>query len=211
MWNATEKGRPMATQESTGRKYLLWVDGVGVYLLCLGQRVSFGGPAFDENAADVSLLADLSRRHATIVRCGEGYLLEAHANVHVAGRAVSQQVHLNDGYEIRLGDDVEMKFQLPTALSTSARIEFQSDHRPTLSVDGLVLMDDTCLLGASPENHVVCPECPGSVLLIRKGTELWCKSRMEVFVGRERVTQERRIESGDIVTGPELRFRLEEV
>lgn len=194
-----------------GDRYILWIDGVGAVMLCLADRVSIGGPSFEGGMADISLMANLSRTHATMVRTREGYLLEAHAPTRVAGREVHDKTHLNDGYEIELGGRAKLSFQLPTVLSGSARLEFVSDHRPSYSVDSFVLMDDTCLLGPGPENHICCPCWPGAVLLFRRNGQLWCKSRMELFVGETHVREEAALQPNDIVTGPEFRFRLEVV
>ena len=57
-------------------QYLLWVDGVGGYHVCLGHRVTLGQAGLDA-AADIPILADVSRHHATIQRDPEGYFLEA--------------------------------------------------------------------------------------------------------------------------------------
>jgi hypothetical protein len=210
MWN-TAGTTPDSAGGSNSRKYLLWVDGVGSYLVCLGREVTVGGPAFDEPGADVALLAMLSRRHATIVRDGEGYLVRAHAPLQVAGKVIHDKTNLADGYELQFGEDVRMRFRMPTALSTSARLEFLSDHRPTTRIDGVVLMDETCLLGPGDENHIVCRNWPGSVLLCRSDDALSCRSRLEIFVGTQRAGGGRPLADGDVVTGPDLRFRVEAV
>src|SRR5260370_41664902 len=106
-----------------------------------------GGPAAEGTPADVSFRATLSRRHATFVRSGERYLLLAHAPVQVAGRAVHDRVDLSDGYEVALGANVRLTFRLPSVMSGTARLDFASDHRAARSADGVVLMDETCLLG----------------------------------------------------------------
>lgn len=200
--------------DSGQSQYLLWIDGVGTFLLCLSDRITIGGPTLDgptlgSSVADVALLANLSRKHVTIERSQDGYLLEAHSRTNVAGREVRDRTHLNDGYDIELGNGVKLRFRLPNALSSSARLEFVSDHRPAHSVDGIVLMADTCLLGPGNENHVQCPDWEGSVLLLRKEGTFWCKSRMDMFVDNQHASKEVPLNDGDIVTGPELRFRLE--
>ena len=48
--------------------------------------------------------------------------------------------------------------------------------------DGIVLMDDTCLLGPTQENHIRCRDWRESVLLYRRDGELWCKSRQEIRI-----------------------------
>ncbi len=192
-------------------KFMLWIDGVGNYLVCLGKRLTIGGPGRDGNRADISLLAGLSTRHATLVRTREGYLLEAHGPARVAGRAVVERSNLSSGCEIQLGEGVRLAFRLPTALSATATLEFVSDHRPARSVDGVVLMEKSCLLGAGVENHIRCRDWEESVVLYRKEHEFWCKSRGDLFVGNQLARGGARLNPGDIVTGPELRFRLEAI
>ena len=147
-------------------RLMLWIDGVGAFLLCLGQRVSIGGPAVDSDPAEIPLLANLSRRHATFVRNGEGYLLEAHSLTRVAGRPIAERTYLNDGYDLEFGDSVRLRFRLPSVLSSSARLEFLSNHRPAYNVDGVILMDESCLIGPGAENHVQCSDWPESVVLL---------------------------------------------
>jgi hypothetical protein len=192
-------------------RYTLWIDGVGAYLLFLQDSVTFGGPARDDEPADVALLANLSRKHATIIRGGEGYLLQAQGPVQVAGRTVDDRAYLSHNSHIRLGHNVALRFRMPSALSATARLDFVSDHRPTQSVDGIILMEDTCLLGPGPDNHVTCPEWSESVVLFRKADELRCKSRGDIFVNGKLVKDAAGavVQSGDIVTGVDLRFRLE--
>src|SRR5262245_14873237 len=69
-------------------RFVLWIDRVGAYVLCLGDMLTIGGPATEGKTADLSLLANLSRRHATLARSGERYVLYAHSPAYVAGRAV---------------------------------------------------------------------------------------------------------------------------
>jgi len=194
---------------STRDCYTLWIDGVGAYLLFLKDEVTIGGPARDNSPADVALLANLSRKHATIVRGGEGYLIEAHAPVQVSGRTVDDRTNLTNNHEIQLGSNVVLRFQMPSALSASARLDFVSDHRPTQSCDGIILMENTCLLGPGSDNHAQCHDWSESVVLFRKGDELWCKSRGDIFVDGTLVKEAAALRPGAVVTGLDMRFRLE--
>ena len=194
---------------AAGEKFVVWIDRVGAFLLYLKNEITIGGPAAEGAGADVSLLANLSRRHATFVRSGERYLLLAHAPVHVAGRAVHDRVDLSDGYEVALGANVRLKFRLPSVMSGTARLEFASDHRPARAADSVILMDDTCLIGPGAENHIRCPDWPHAVLLFRRDGRLWCKSREELFVGGRHAPQGAELEPGVVVTGTDIRFRIE--
>jgi hypothetical protein len=192
-------------------RLMLWIDGVGAYLLCLGQRVSIGGPAVDRNPAEIPLLANLSRRHATFVRNGEGYLLEAHSPTRVAGRPIAERTYLNDGYNLEFGDSVRLRFRLPSVLSTSARLEFLSNHRPAYNVDGVILMDESCLIGPGAKNHVQCSGWPDSVVLFLRDGELFCKARSSLFIDGMPATDDVAIASGNVVTGTDFCFRVETI
>ncbi len=67
------------------KRFLLWVDGVGGYLVCLSHRVTFG-QATGDGPVDVPLFADVSRLHAEITRDGEGYVVESGKSVLVNGK-----------------------------------------------------------------------------------------------------------------------------
>ncbi len=191
-------------------RYKIWIDGVGAYLVCLGSRVTIGGPRHDGNSADIPLMANLSRLHATFVRSGENYLLEAHAPAKVADRIVEGAAHLNNNYTLEFGGTVRLKFRVPSVLSATAVLDFVSDHRPSQSVDGVVLMDETCLLGAGRENHIRCPDWSESVLLYRKDGGFRCKSSSDLVIAGKVAGGDAAIEPGDIVTGLDVRFRIEE-
>jgi hypothetical protein len=194
-----------------GERFVVWVDQVGAFLLALNQEIVFGGPASGAGSADVPLLANLSRRHVTIVRSGERYLLVAHAPTRVASRPVHDRSDLADGYEITLGESVRLSFRLPSAMSGTARIDFVSDHRLARAVDAVILMDDTCLMGPGAENHIRCPRWQHSVLLFRRDGKLWCKSRDELFIDGRHAPDGAELHPGSVVTGCEFRFRVEQL
>lgn len=195
-----------STAQADGR-YMLWIDQVGAYLLCLGERTTIGGPAA-EALSEIPLMANLSRRHATFVRSGEGFVLEAHAPVTVGGRAVHDRADLSDGNEIALGASVRMRFRVPSAMSGTARLEFVSDHRPLRGADGVILMQDVCLLGAAAENHVHCPRWAESVVIFRREDRLYCKSRGELFIDGRHAPAGGELKAGSVITGGDFRFRI---
>src|SRR3981081_2469927 len=72
---------------ASSSRFVLWVDAVGGFLVCLKEKAVLGQAA-PGNYADVLLLADLSRQHATLRRESEGYLIEPHREVRLAGRTI---------------------------------------------------------------------------------------------------------------------------
>ncbi len=158
-------------------RFLLWVDGVGGYLICMDDRIVLGRAGPDSHA-DVPLMGDLSRNHATIVRNGEGYLLQAHQASFVNGKPVAEQVVLRDGDVIRLGSTVELEFRQPSPVSATARLEIVSRHRLPLAVDGVLLMAETCIVGGTgaAQAHIPAPAIEHPVVLYRQAGTLWCRA-----------------------------------
>ena len=189
----------------------LWIDGVGSFLLCLEDQVTIGGPAFGSDGADISLLASLSRCHATVLRIGDDYLVEPHSVTALDERTLFERTHLADQNVLGLGRNVKLRFRLPSVLSNSACLEFVSQHRPHFSVDGIVLMDDTCLLGPGTDHHVKCPRWNESLVLFRRDGLIWCKSPQPLKVNDTPLVGTGPVPDGAIVTGPEIRFRIEPV
>ncbi|REJ94216.1 MAG: hypothetical protein DWQ34_09055 [Planctomycetota bacterium] len=191
---------------------LFWIDGVGCWLVSLGESLSIGGPAPSGStgeAADLRLLADLSRRHATLTRSGESFVLTADAPASVNANRVNGPVVLKDGDLIELGSGVELTFRQPSALSASARLEFTSGHRPARRIDGVILMDQTCLLGPEEDCHIVCPHWEQKVIVFRRDGKIYCKSNAELFVNGGPVESAAPIRDGSVISGAELRFRAE--
>jgi hypothetical protein len=143
----------------------LWVDGVGGYLVCLGSRLTLGQAGL-EARADIPLLADVSRLHAVLTRDAEGYLLEAMRDAQVNGSAASKAL-LRNGDRVTLGASCQFVFRLPTPASMSARLEVVSGHRLPLSVDAVLLMADTLVLGPGAQTHVAVPDLKQPVVLFR--------------------------------------------
>lgn len=201
-----------------GSSYLLWIDGVGTFLVYLQETLRIGGPGEPGNEttlgskwSDLSLLANLSRHHASITRSGESYFLEAKAPLFCNQRPVNDRVLLSDQAELRLNQDVIITFKQPTVLSASACLELTSQHHPQQRLDGIVLMADTCLLGASKENHVFCHSWPGSVILYRRGDQILCRSKLKIFANQVTASEGAVLTPGSLVSGPDLRFRWEVV
>lgn len=200
-----------------GTGHTLWIDGVGCFWVLTNDRVTLGradsiAPAGSEShvPADIPILSDLKRQHATIIRTGEGYLLEAHGPACVSGCEVVGRVSLVDNAIIELGRSVRLQFSRPTALSLSAKLDIVSDHRTAQTVDGFLLLADTCVLGPGHETHVCCADWPGTVLLVQEKAELCCRSRLSLTVNDHRMGSGQRLRSGDVIAGDDLRFRIEE-
>jgi hypothetical protein len=156
-------------------RFLLWVDGVGGYLVSPNREVILG-QATPGNRIHIPILGDLSRHHAHIRRQGENYLVEPLAKVILNGEEISGPRLLASDDELQLGDVVRLRFRQPHALSATARLDFLTPHRTLPSVDGVLLMAESIVLGPRKSNHVPCKHWTRDVILFRKDEQLYCRA-----------------------------------
>lgn len=147
------------------KRFVLWIDGVGGYLVCLSPRVGFG-QATGNAPVDVPLFADVSRLHAELTRDGEGYVLEAGREVLVNGEP-TKRAALVAGDRVTLGGTCQFVFHRPVPISPSARLELVSGHRLPLAVDGILLMAENLIFGPAGPVHVPMPDAPDNLVLYR--------------------------------------------
>ena len=156
-------GKVTASKTDQG---ILWVDGVGGYMVLLKDELVLG-QAIPGNDVDIPLIGDLSREHAILRRADDTYLIEPRAAVSVGGYALHGVTPLNDGDEIELGPSVHMRFRQPTPLSDTARLNVLSHHRTQPYSDGILLFGQTCLIGNNDSNHIRCPDCDEQIVISR--------------------------------------------
>lgn len=147
-------------------RFLLWIDGIGGYLVCLGARVMLGQAA-PEEGVDVPLFADVSRLHAAVTRDAEGYLLEAFRAVQVNGQPAERAL-LRPGDRVTMGTCCQFLFSQPVPVSGTARLEWVSGHRLPLAIDKVFLMADTLVLGPGEQSHIMIPDLEKPVVLFRQ-------------------------------------------
>jgi hypothetical protein len=191
-------------------RFMLWIDAVGGYWVCLGDKITLGQPDA-RGTADVPILGDLSSRHAAILRDGEGYLVQAFREVRVNGRLVQDIGWLGDGTRMQLGGSVRLLFRRPHPLSATARLEFLSRHRTQPSADAVLLMADTCVLGPKPHCHVLCRDWTHEVILYRRQGELFCRTDGRFDVDGILGSGDRQISRNSRVEGDGFSFNLEAI
>jgi hypothetical protein len=181
---------------------------VGGYLVCLEDRIILGraGP---DSPADVPLMGDLSRNHATLVRSNESYLIEPLHATFVNGKAVAEPTVLRDGDVIRLGATVELEFRQPSPVSATARLAIVSRHRLPIAVDGVLLMAETCIVGAEAQSHIAAPTMKDPVVLYRQGPSLWCRARGSFEVDGRTCASRAPLTLNSSVLGEGFSFSLE--
>jgi len=191
-------------------RFLLWVDAVGGYWVCLANEIVLGQPVRSDQV-DVPLLGDLSGRHARICRDGEGYLIEAIREVYLDGRPVVDVAPLADGNLVQLGKKVKLVFRRPHALSATARLDFASPHRTQPTSDAILLMADTCILGPRPNSHVVCRKWHDEVVLYRHENNLFCRAAGDLDIDGKTYRQKGPIHRNSRIAGERFSLSLEQL
>ncbi len=190
-------------------RFLLWIDGVGGYLVCLGSRITLG-QATPDAYVDVPLYADVSRHHATLTRETEGYMLEAVRPVFVNSRAMEKAL-LQSGDRVTVGGACQLQFRQPVPVSASARLDLVSGHRLPLAVDGVLLMADTLVLGPGPQAHVPMPDLQLPIVLYRHKDGLGVRYAGPFQVNGEKHVERALLGPNATVTGEDFTLALEPV
>jgi|GEM_PF-907567 len=178
-WTSSAKVDTKAMKREISRRWITWIDGVGGYLICLGDEVLLGQPSGGGDA-EIPILADLSRRHASIRREGEAYVITPIHRVCVDGNELTGPFVLKDNALVELGDAVRLRFRKPHALSSTAVLTFESHHKTEPAVDSIVLMSESCVLGPQPQSHIRCRDWPEDLVLFRRGDDLQFRTTANV-------------------------------
>lgn len=155
------------------KRFFLWIDGVGAYLVCLANRISIG-QATGDGPVDVPLFADVARIHAALTRDEECYLIESSKAVLLNG-ATSERAVLQSGDKISLGNACRMTFDQPVPGGLSARLMLSGGRRLPMAVDGVLLMADMLILGGGDKVHVRIPELERPLYILRQKDQLVVK------------------------------------
>jgi len=196
-----------AEHTEPAQRFLLWIDGVGGYLVCLAARLTLG-QATPDGYVDVPLYADVSRLHAALTRENGSYLLEAMRPVQVNGQGVEKAL-LRPNDRITLGTTCQLQFRQPAPVSASARLDLTSGQRLPLSVDGIILMADTLLLGPGQQVHVAMPDLKHPVVLYRHKDGLGVRCPGPMVIDGQRCQERGLLRPTSSVSGEDFSFAVE--
>ncbi|MCA9240938.1 MAG: hypothetical protein KDA37_12095, partial [Planctomycetales bacterium] len=157
----------------------------------------------------IPILGDISRRHAILRRDRGSYVLEAIGPTLLDAREVSGPVVLGENHLIQFGKSVRLRFTKPHALSATARITLESRHRTAPSADAVLLMAESCVLGAKRHSHVNCPGWRHDVILFRQEDGLQVRSSGELSVDGQTVSGAARIIDGSRIEGQDFTMGIE--
>ena len=190
--------------------FLLWIDGVGGYLVCSGTSVMIG-QAVPECGVDIPMLGDVRRRHAIIRRLGEIDTIEPLGAISIENNAVSEPRMLKHNQLIDLGHGVQLTYRRTHSLSTTARLDFTSRHRTQPWSDGVLLATDSIVLGRSSQAHVQCHNFPRDIVLFKDKGKWHCRVDGDFYVNDQLKTKKSEIISNSRIHADDFSISLETI
>ncbi|MEM7235254.1 MAG: hypothetical protein AAF517_23950, partial [Planctomycetota bacterium] len=192
------------------RRFLLWVDGIGTFLVLRSERVGIGR-AGSSAQPDIELPADLEGVHAQILRVDHDYFLVAHGPVTVRGSAVNRHL-LGDRDEFVLSKRSRLRFHLPSGLSTTAMIDLGS-QRLEGDVRRVILLDGHLIFGSGDTQekvacHLNVPKLKDRIILSFENDQFYCRTQADVTVGGKSHSADDAIPFDEQVQAGELAFTL---
>lgn len=219
--NATRKSesqRDTATGVSTDtvsempsrETFMLWVDGVGGYLVCT-DRVNTIGQAAQETRIAIPVVGDLRGRHARIESVGGQHLLQPLGGMSIDGAPVQSPVELKHDQTFLLDGGVSFKYSQSHPLSKSARLDCVSRHRTQPWADAILLATQSIVLGPNRNNHVFCPTWENDLILFCRNDQWFCRTTVPIEIDNQTVGKEGPIQFNSRIVGEDFSLTLERV
>ncbi len=167
-----------------GRRHgalLLWIDGIGTYLVLTSDRVTIGRSGSSARP-DVALAADIAGHHAEVLRVEEDYfIVPAEGTVRIGGAQVDRKL-LASGDRIDLGKSCRLVFHQPTSMSTTAVISLHKGHRIEKDVRKVILLDRDLVVGPRSSCHIQAPVGKQPLVLSYRHGQLHCRASDAVSI-----------------------------
>lgn len=152
----------------SARRWRLWVDGCGGFLLLPGNRWTVGGWNA-QSPPDVCVRADWPRHAGAIDREGADYFWQS--------SDLDRPRHLiTPGQRLPIRGSAQMTLNCPSPLSTSATLSVSAPHRLDGHVDGAILVNETLLVGPTGDCHIRATEFPTRAVLVCRAGQWQAKA-----------------------------------
>lgn len=203
------KVSPDASAVYKTNSFILWIDGVGGYLVCIDD-VNTIGQAIENAQASIPIAGDLRRRHARIETShGQHLLQDLGGGVKVEGEDLTGTVLLKNDQTIELDGGVRLRYTQSHPLSKSARLDFLSRHRTHPWSDAVLLAGQSIVLGPNRDNQVFCPFWKTDLILFQRKSKWFCRSKAPFEIDGVKVEKEGEIQFNSRIEGMDFSMTLE--
>jgi len=190
--------------------FMLWIDGVGGYLVCpatlntIGQAVTYSN-------VQIPILGDIQRRHCRIETVDQDHMLQPFGNVCIDGKKMLEPTPLKNHQLIEFEGGVNLRYSKPHPLSGSARLEFQSRHRTQPWSDSVLLASGPIILGPNQRNHVFCPRWVKDLVIFRREGNWYARTQGKLEIDGQEYEKEGPLKLDSRIVGEEFTMSLEPV
>ena len=200
-------GSSPSTNEHLAR-FMIWVDGVGGYLVCCDKENSIG-QATEDSEVSIPISGDIHRSHASILSDADAHLLHPIGPVSVDGRPLKHPTVLKDRQTFMMGGSVALGYRKPHPWSSSAVIRFESGNRTFPWSDAVIIAGDTVVLGPNAQSHIRCTRWEQEVFLLRREGRWYCRSFADFSIDGEAIKLEGGIHGKSRIEGRDFSFSIE--
>lgn len=193
-------------ESSHSYRSILWIDGVGGYLMLDRDDILIGQAG---GLVDIGIVGDVSRQAAVIRRRQSDYFVEPLQPTKLNDCDVSQAALLPHDCQLQFGSRVKARLVKPHPLSSTARLEMVSLHRFQPRVDGVLLLADSCILGPASSSHVRCGQWSQDLLMFRQDKAWFFRTVDEIEVNGQMKSGQIAIEPGMRVRGSDYSLSIE--
>lgn len=208
--NASRMESKDLTHTDTLSRFMIWVDGVGGYLVCADDLNSIG-QATEQNDVAIPISGDIHQLHARIQSADNGHLLHPVGPVFIEQQPVLEAQLLTDNRTFEMGESVSLRYCKPHPWSTSAVISFESRNRTYPWSDGVLIAGNTIILGPNAQSHIRCTRWEHEVILLRRDKQWHCRSFADFTIDGNSVDMEGELGGNSRVEGRDFSFSLEEL
>jgi tetratricopeptide (TPR) repeat protein len=205
-----EQPNSQAHEKTSEPTFMMWIDGVGGYLVCPAARNTIG-QAVTQSNIQIPILGDLQRRHCRIETVERSHFLQPLGRLTVDGKKAVQPQQLRSDQVIELEGGVQLKYARPHPLSGSARLDFLSRHRTQPWADSVLLASGPLILGPDPRNHVYCPRWPWDLILFQRNGQWFARTRGKLEIDGVVYKAEGPFQLNSRINGEEFTISLEPV
>lgn len=201
--------RPVSAMARTD-SFLVWVDGVGGYLVCT-DPICLIGQAMEGTTVSIPLQADLRSRHARLELIAGQHLIQPLGHVTLDNMTKETAFVILNGQTLGLGEGVRLKYSQPHPLSKTSRLDFVSRHRTQPWSDGVILASQSIIFGPNRNNHVHCPRWKDDLIFFRRDEVWYCRRRLPFVVDGKGIERETEIRFNSHIYGDDFSLTLEPV
>lgn len=194
--------------DSIGKRFLLWIDDVGGYLVARGESFTIGRSGA-QATSDVPINGDLATEHVTIQSGSDYCVLIPHSTTLVNSLEVTEPLAIVTGDVLTMGS-VQLEVQPRHPLSQTIGLRITSHHN-SLGAKNVLLMKRSIILGSKRQNHIVLGNGHDDTVIYEspQNKRLFFKPTAPIRIGERGATDGNVLSNGSCLESGDLTITVE--